>query len=109
MTLPEINRQSDLVLQVKVESNVSGWVYGNTGKHIVTTTRFRVLDGIRGEVRADDLFTIEQTGGIVGDTTQYVTSSVPFAPGEESILFPGAVRFTLSEAALENIRLRMAG
>jgi hypothetical protein len=87
MGLQEINQKSDVILQVQVKSNESKWVSGTGGKNIVTSTVFKVTDCIKGDFNTNNLLTINMLGGKVGDTTQFVSSSVNFFPGEESILF----------------------
>lgn len=87
MNLQEMNGKSDLILQVQVESMQSKWVYGAAGKNIVTSTTFRVRECIKGDINSTNLLTLDVLGGKVGDTTQFVSNSVTFIPGEESILF----------------------
>jgi hypothetical protein len=87
MELPEINRQAASILLVRAESAESHWVYGTEGNNIVTTTRFRVLESIRGDFRQGEPFHMLMTGGTVGAITQEVSSSMAFEIGGESILF----------------------
>ncbi len=87
MSLPEVAQRSGVILHVQAESGESVWVYGNAGKNIITTTRFRVLDCIRGNLAVNSPFNLAMPGGTIGDTTQFVTSSVEFSQGEECILF----------------------
>lgn len=87
MSLPEINQKSDLILQVLAESVESRWEYSTEGRNIVTLTQFRVIECIKGNKNTNQTYSLEMLGGKVGDTTQYVSSSVIFTPGEESILF----------------------
>ena len=87
LNLQEINQQSGLVLQVQAESSASAWVYSSGGKNIVTTTRLRIVDCIRGDLAKNSLLSLDMLGGSVGDTTQYVSNSVGFTPGEECVLF----------------------
>lgn len=87
MPFTEIYQKSGLILHVQVESSQSEWINGNTGRNIVTSTRFRVIEGILGNSGNQDTFYLEVPGGTIGDTTQYVSTSVAFYPGEEIILF----------------------
>jgi hypothetical protein len=87
MTLGEIYQKSDIILHATVETNESAWVFNSSGRNIVTTTKFRITESIKGGISINDTFDLEMPGGTIGDTTQYVSTSVLFSPGEESILF----------------------
>jgi hypothetical protein len=87
MDLVEINRKSDEILRVRVESMNPRWVTGNEGRNIITTTHFTIIECIKGDQGLNDRYSMDMPGGTIGDTTQWVSSSVLFTPGEESILF----------------------
>ncbi len=87
ISLQEMSQQSDLILRVQTLSAESRWVTIPEGKNIITTTRFRVLESIKGDILKDEEFTLDMAGGKVGDITQVVSNSVGFTVGEESVIF----------------------
>ena len=54
---------------------------------IVTTTRFRVLETLSGDVGAGTEIAVEHLGGKVGDMSMMVPGMAVFVPGEEVVLF----------------------
>ena len=85
--LPVLARHSDLIAHVTVESVTPSWEISPSGRNIITTTRFRTFEKLAGGIGMNNPVTLVSRGGTIGDTTEYVSTSVQFLPGEECILF----------------------
>ncbi len=82
-SLEEMTHRSDVVMQaVVVEQKV---VEERPGK-IVTLTTMKVIDGISG-VKANDVVTVYQIGGRLGERQSWIAGAHKFAVGEEVVFF----------------------
>lgn len=82
-SLEEMTHRSDVVMQaVVVDQKV---VEERPGK-IVTLTTMKVVDGISG-VKANDLVTVYQIGGMLGDRQSWIAGAHKFTVGEEMVFF----------------------
>jgi hypothetical protein len=85
VSVQTVFQKSDFILHVKVDSIEYEWLSDST--HIITKTRFIVLETIKsGNGQANPL-TLQTRGGTVGRMTEYVSTAVRFFQGEECILF----------------------
>jgi hypothetical protein len=85
VSLQTVFQKSDFILHVKVDSIEYKWLGDST--HIITKTRFNVLESIKGDFEYAKPFVLQTLGGTVGNISEFVSTSVRFSLGEESILF----------------------
>ena len=81
--LHEMTQRSHVVVHATVEE--TGPVEGEEGR-ILTLTRLKVIDGIKG-AKAGDTVTIYQVGGQLGDRVMQIPGVSEFKPGEEVVFF----------------------
>jgi hypothetical protein len=85
MKYQELVDDSDLIVNAQVASKESKWTEGK--KSIVTVVRLKVLNPIKGEFKSNEI-TLEQPGGIIGETAVEVfPSPCSFELQEKAILF----------------------
>jgi Ig-like domain-containing protein len=58
-----------------------------TGGAIVTDTRLRVEEVLKGSAAANELITIREAGGLVGTTYVFIPSSAHYSAGERALAF----------------------
>jgi hypothetical protein len=95
--ISEVAARSDLIVHVRAETSNSSWSSVSAGKEIITTTSFRVIEPIVSNGKLPDTFRLEQRGGTIGDTSQYVSTAVLFNPGEECLLFMQQATMQITE------------
>ncbi|MGA9117175.1 MAG: hypothetical protein WB626_10400 [Bacteroidota bacterium] len=79
--LEKMTRDARLVVRGIVLSSESRW----EGRNILTRTRVRVLEALKGA--AGDVVTVAQPGGTVGDITSQVAGAPQLVRNEEVVLF----------------------
>ena len=85
LTLEEITREADLVVQAVVERQTVTW--DEKRQRIHTFTEIRVSEAIKGSAKADDRVVIRQIGGEIGGEALLVSGNATLQPGEEVLLF----------------------
>lgn len=83
LSMKDLARKSDAVVVARVEDAVARY---DTDKEIYTYITLKVLDPVKGS-RKDDLITIRQLGGTVGQIASIVPGMPTFAKGEEVVVF----------------------
>jgi hypothetical protein len=83
MSLKDLARKSDAVVMALVEDQVARY---DADKEIYTYITLKVLDPVKGS-RKDDLITIRQLGGIVGNIASVVPGMPTFRKGDEVVVF----------------------
>lgn len=102
--LPEIVRDSEIIVRVKVINVNSRWITENNYKHIFTFTDLEVNEVIKGDF-SSSRFRLKVIGGTVGDTTEYVKPSFRFNRQEDVILFLNSINRTSEFQILEKIKI----
>ena len=83
MSLKDLARKSDAVVMARVEDQVARY---DADKEIYTYITLKVLDPVKGS-HMDDLITIRQLGGIVGNIASVVPGMPTFQKGDEVVVF----------------------
>ncbi len=83
--LGTLAQYSDLIVFGRVESCQSEWEASSP--NIVTRTRFRVEDSIKGELKDGETVTIETAGGEINGMIQQVPNAACFNGGQYALVF----------------------
>lgn len=82
MSLRDLAKRSEAIALARVEDETARY----DGGEIFTYITLRVLDPVKGP-KADDMITIRQLGGTVGDRASIVPGTPSFKRGEEVVVF----------------------
>jgi hypothetical protein len=82
--LPQMTRESDLVVYAQVQKQSQKWSEGH--RRILTLTRIKVLESIKG-AKKGDILTIYQVGGSLDGVTYKIPGALVFTPGERMVFF----------------------
>jgi len=83
MSLRDLAKKSDAIVLARVEDETARY---DTNKEIFTFITLRVLEPVKGP-KKDDVITIRQLGGTVGQISSIVPGTPSFRKGEEVVLF----------------------
>ncbi len=83
--LGTLAQYSDVIVFGRVESCQSQWEASSP--NIITHTRFRVEDSIKGELRSGETVVIETSGGEINGMKQQVPHAACFNGGQYAVVF----------------------
>lgn len=83
-SLEQMTEKSDVIVHAVVEDQT---VTLGEGGRILTLSRLRIKDGLKGAVKANDTVTLYQVGGTLEGRTMAIPGVNAFTVGEEVILF----------------------
>ena len=83
LSMKELAKKSDAVVLARVDDEVARY---DANKEIYTYITLRVLDPVKGS-KKDDVITIRQIGGVVGNIASIVPGMPTFKKGEEVVVF----------------------
>lgn len=83
MSMKDLAKKSDAVVLARVEDEVARY---DANKEIYTYITLRVLEPVKGSQK-DELITIRQIGGVVGNIASIVPGMPTFKKGEEVVVF----------------------
>jgi hypothetical protein len=84
-SLEQMTQRSDVIIRAVVEEQSVVYAEGNA--RILTLSRLRVKDGVKGAAKANDTVTLYQVGGSKDGRTMNVVGVNTFKVGEEVVLF----------------------
>ena len=82
-SLQELAKKSDAIVLARVEDETARY---DANKEIYTYITLRVLEPVKGPQK-DDVITIRQIGGVVGNIASIVPGTPTFKKGEEVVVF----------------------
>lgn len=84
-SLEDMTRKSGIIVRATVEEQTV--TLGEEGKRILTLTRFKVTESLKGTAKAGDTVTLYQVGGTYGGKVARIIGMSEFTAGEEVVLF----------------------
>lgn len=83
LSLKDLAKKSDTIVRATVEDEVARY---DANKEIYTYFTLKVLEPVKGSHK-DDVITIRQLGGVVGNIASIVPGTPTFKKGEEVVVF----------------------